>query len=308
VLFEKLKSKPSVDEVHIAKVMAKQKRKKLLVSVVTGMIIIGLAYQIAQMTGNNIIRDAGMLVGIMVLVLPLIMKQIRESKRRDSIDANLAIFILALVSSVQSGASLLRAIEDAANRNMGSLTPELKNLRANISWGMPYHEIFAHFVKRLGTRLAQRVGVLLQISMNIGGDVVTTLELIQKHVTEMGNIEKERKQALAPYLYTIYISYVVFVTVTILLVSQFFVEIETVQQQLIEISAESDIPLGMFGAILGVDVPQLTEIMFHMSLIEALFGGVAAGKIASGSFAAGIKHVIIMMIMAIVIFAAMGAI
>lgn len=307
-MFDKLKSKPSVDEVHIAKVMAKQKRKKLLISVVAGITIIGLAYQIAQMTGNNIIRDAGMLVGIMILVLPLIMKQIKESKRKDSIDANLPIFILALVSSVQSGASLLRAIEDAANRNMGSLTPELKNLRANISWGMPYNENFAHFVKRLGTRLAQRVGVLLQISMNIGGDVVTTLELIQKHVTEMGNIEKERKQALAPYLYTIYISYMVFVTVTILLVSQFFVEIETVQQQLIEISAESNIPLGMFGSILGVDVPQLTEIMFHMSLIEALFGGVAAGKIASGSFAAGIKHVIIMMIMAVVIFAAMGAI
>ena len=100
----------------------------------------------------------------------------------------------------------------------------------------------------------------------------------------------------------------VFVSVTILLVSQFFTEIETVQQQLIEISEESNIPLGMFGSILGVDVPQLTEIMFHMSLIEALFGGVAAGKIASGSFAAGIKHVIIMMIMAVVIFAAMGAI
>lgn len=307
-MLDKLKSKPSIDEVHIAKVLAKQKRKKLMISVVSGISIIGLAFQISQMTGNTIVRDAGLIVGIMVLVLPVIMKQIKESKRRDSIDANLPIFILALVSSVQSGASLLRAIEDAANRNMGSLTPELRNLRANISWGQPHHEIFKHFVKRLGTRLAQRVGVLLEISMNIGGDVVSTLELIQKHVTEMGNIEKERKQALAPYLYTIYISYMVFVTVTILLVSQFFVEIETVQQQLIEISAESNIPLGMFGAILGVDVPQLTQIMFHMSLIEALFGGVAAGKIASGSFAAGIKHVIIMMIMAVVIFASMGAI
>jgi len=124
-LFDKLKSKPSVDEVHIAKVMAKQKRKKLLISVVAGISIIGLAFQISQMTGNTIIRDAGMIVGLMVLVLPLIMKQIKESKRRDSIDANLPIFILALVSSVQSGASLLRAIEDSANRNMGSLTPEL---------------------------------------------------------------------------------------------------------------------------------------------------------------------------------------
>lgn len=284
-----------------------KKGKNTLLSVVAGIVIIVASNQISALTGIATLQTFGILAGIMAMVIPLSVVQVRENRRRESIDSNLPIFLLALVSAVQSGSSLLRAVEEAADRNMGLLTPELKNLRANISWGMPYHDAFDHFVKRVGTKLAKRVGILLQIAMDVGGDVSKTLELIQYHVSEMQNIEKERKQALAPYLYTIYISYVVFLVVTVLLVTNFFTEIEVVQLQLIKFSEERDVPLGMFGALLGVRVSELTAIMFHMSLIEAVFAGVAVGKIAEASFVAGIKHIIIMIVFAILAFYVMGA-
>ena len=69
--------------------------------------------------------------------------------------------MLALSSAVQSGANLIRAIEQTADRNMGALTPELKNLRANISWGLPIEDAFENFAERTGTKLAKRVVVLL---------------------------------------------------------------------------------------------------------------------------------------------------
>jgi len=247
------------------------------------------------------------LAGVMAMVLPLAMRRVSENRRREGIDSNLPIFLLSLVSSVESGLSLLRAVEDTADRQLGSLTPELKNLRANISWGMPYREAFDLFGKRVGTKLAKRVVMLLQISMDIGGDVTTTLSLIQKHVTDMQNIEKDRKSQLAPYIFTIYISFIVFLAITLILVTQFFTEIEVVQNQLRTIAEEKDIGLGMFGAILGVSVSEITQIMFHMTIIEAIFGGIAAGKIGEGSFIGGIKHLIIMVILAILAFSFMGA-
>lgn len=276
--------------------------------ITAGIVVIIVMMQIGAQLNNTTIRDMGMLGGIMVMVIPISITQVREHRRRDSIDANLPIFLLALVSSVQSGASLLRAVEDAADRDMGTLTPELRNLRANISWGTPYREAFDHFIESVGTQLARRVGILLQISMDIGGDVVGTLELIQTHVSEMQNIEKERKSALAPYIYTIYISFVVFLAITLILVSQFFTEIEIVQDQLRETAQRTGANLGMFGSILGIRVSELTSIMFTMSLVEAVFGGIAAGKIGEGSFVAGIKHVIIMIVMSVLAFAALGAI
>lgn len=280
----------------------------MLISIVSGVIMIIVFFLVSQAIGNQIIRDVGIIIGIVSMVAPTAMQRLAETKRKDSIDNNLSIFLLTLVSSVQSGASLLRAIEEAAKHNMGSLTPELLNLRANISWGMPYQEAFDLFTKRLGTRLGQRVGTLLQISMDIGGDIGSTLDLIQKHVTEMQNIEKERKSSLSPYTYTIYISFVVFLVVTVLLVDSFFSQIEVVQEKLRQTAEEKDVSLGLFASVLSVNVPSITSLMFNMSLIEAIFGGVAAGKIGEGSFLAGIKHIIIMIVLAIVIFAAVGGI
>lgn len=280
--------------------------KTLFISGILGAVIIVTSIEISQFTGDDGIQTMGLVAGILATVLPLSMLQMTENRKGDSIDKNLPVFLLALVSSVESGSSLLRALEEAAGRKMGSLTPELQNLRANISWGMPHDEIFDNFTKRVKTKLARRVAVLLQIAMDIGGDVSSTLELVQKHVMEMSAIEKERKSALSPYVYTIYIAFVVFIAVAVILTSQFFTEIETVQNNLIESAAETNVQLGMFGSLLGVDVAQLQDLMFKMALVEAIFGGLAAGKISESSFVAGIKHMVIMIIIAVIAFSASG--
>jgi len=40
-----------------------------------------------------------------------------------------------------------------------------------------------------------------------------------------------------------------------------------------------------------------------MSLIQSVFGGLAAGKIGSGSYIAGIKHIVIMIVITVIAFA-----
>ncbi len=282
--------------------------KSTIITMVLGITLMAMGGPAQDATGIEMVGTVMPIAGIMAIVVPFAMKRIAETRRRDSIDSNLPIFLLSLVSAVESGLSLLRAVEDTADRQMGSLTPELKNLRANISWGTPYREAFDLFGKRVGTKLAKRVVMLLQISIDIGGDVNETLGLIQKHVTDMQNIEKERKSQLQPYIFTIYISFIVFIAVTLLLVSQFFTEIEIVQDQLRQIAEEKDIGLGMFGAILGVSVPEIVQIMFHMSIIEAIFGGIAAGKIGEGSFIGGIKHLIVMVVVTIIAFSVIGGV
>jgi flagellar protein FlaJ len=293
----------------MSSILKTPKRKTGFMSGMGGAAIIILALVVSNITGNSSIQTIGFIGGIIVIIVPLAMLDLKASRKRESIDRNLPIFLLTLTSSVQSGQSLLRAIEESANRNMGSLTPELKNLRANISWGMPVEEAFENFKKRVGTRMANRVMVLLQLAMQIGGDIVDTLEVIQKHVTEMANVEKERQSSLRPYIFTIYISFAVFLGITVILVSQFFVQIEEVQKNLIETTKErGGVPSGgMFGSLMSVKVKDLTTVMFHMAIVEAIVGGLAAGKIGESSFVAGVKHIVIMVVISIVGFGAIGA-
>lgn len=268
-------------------------------SLIASISVLSMSFYFSEYSNSTTIRDVGLIFGIMVGIIPLTIHQLKEVQRRDNIDRNLPVFLLALLSSVQSGANLIKAIEQAGDRNLGALTPELKNLRANISWGTPIEEAFENFAERTGTRVSRRVTVLLEMAMKIGGDVSENLEMIQKHVSEMQNIEKSRKSALAPYTYTIYISFGVFLAVAVLLTTSFFTEIEKVQDGLLASGSGTE---GLFGSLASMEIDKLESALFNMAIIEALFGGLAAGKIGAGSYVAGTKHVVAMIVIAVIAF------
>jgi len=58
----------------------------------------------------------------------------------------------------------------------------------------------------------------------------------------------------------------------------------------------------MFSSLADLDIGGLDKILFNMSIIQAVFGGLAAGKIGSGNYVSGIKHIVIMVIMAVIAF------
>ena len=273
--------------------------KTISFSLIASISVLSTSFYFSEFSESTTIRDVGLIFGILVGIIPLTVHQLKEVQRRDNIDRNMPMFLLALLSSVQSGANLIKAIEQAAERNLGALTPELKNLKANMSWGTPMDEAFENFAERTGTRVARRVTVLLEMAMKIGGDVSENLEMIQKHVSEMQNIEKGRKSALQPYTYTIWIAFAVFLAVAVLLTTSFFSEMEKVQEGLLASGSGTD---GLFGSMASMDIGAMESALFNMAIIEAVFGGLAAGKIGSGSYVAGTKHVVGMIVIAVIAF------
>jgi len=293
--------KPDDGSLPKASIYYSDKFKIGVASVIAGIFIFIVSWTISDLSSeHNSIRDVGTVFAILAGVVPLTLLQLREVQRKDSIDRNLPLFLLALTSAVQSGANLIKAIEHSAERNMGALTHELKNLRANISWGMPMDEALDNFANKCGTRMSRRVVLLLEMAIKVGGDIANNLEMIQKHVTELQNLEKERKSSLAPYTYTIYIAFAVFIGISVILSTQFFSEIEVVQGMLKSNVASSE--GGMFSALADIEIDELNKILFNMAIIQAVFGGLAAGKIGAGNYVAGIKHIVIMVIMAVIAF------
>ena len=268
-------------------------------SLIASITVLSMSFYFSEYSESTTIRDVGFIFGILVGIVPLTIYQLKEVQRKDNIDRNMPMFLLALLSSVQSGTNLIKAIEQTAERNLGALTPELRNLRANISWGTPIEEAFENFAERTGTRVSRRVTVLLEMAMKIGGDVTENLEMIQKHVSEMQNIEKSRKSSLQPYTYTIYISFMVFLAVAVLLTTSFFSEMEKVQESLLASGSGTE---GLFGSMASMDIGAMESALFNMAIIEAIFGGLAAGKIGAGSYVAGTKHVVAMIVIAVIAF------
>ena len=283
-----------------------KKNKMIITSGAAAMVVIIISFVISTVLGNTTIRDMGAVFGIIVGVMPPVSANLRQVYRKNSIDRNLPVFLLGLRSSVASGHSIIQGISEAASRKMGSLTPELKNLRANLSWGMPVEEAFDNFVERVQTRTARRVMTLLQLAMETGGDIGDTIEVIQKHVSEMENLESQRKTTMRPYIFTIYISFGVFLAIVAILVFQFFSEIEKIQVTMK--AAGGTQAAGLFAGMVNVDIKNLDRLMLHMSIVESIFGGLAAGKLGEGSFVAGVKHVVILIALSVAVFAMIGAV
>ena len=274
--------------------------RTLMFSIVGSASVIVSTQHIGVISESESIREIGLIFGVITGIIPLTAYQLKEVQRKDSIDKYMPIFLLGLLSSVKSGVTLIIAIEQTTKRNLGALTPELKNLAANMSWGMPIDEVFENFANRTGTKVSRRVTVLLEYALKNGGDISENLEMIQKHVSDMQNIEKDRKSQLTPYTYTIYISFGVFLAVAVLLITSFFTEIEKVQESLIE---QGNVGSGgLFGSLADMDIGLMETALFNMAIIEAVFGGLAAGKIGSGSYVAGIKHIVAMIVITIIAF------
>ncbi len=282
-------------------VIHSKKLRNVVPVTIAGIIIILVSFFYPPLAENSSIQTPAIVFGGLATIVPVTLLHLKEAQRKDNIDKNLPLFLLALSSAVQSGANLIRAIETTADRNMGPLTPELKNLRANISWGMPIEDAFENFSARTGTKMSRRVATLLEMALKIGGDIRSNLEMIQQHVTDLQNLEKDRKASLAPYTYTIYISFAVFLGIAVILSSQFFSEFLKVQEMLLA-SPGGVTDGGMFSSIINMDIEALNSILFNMSIIEAIFGGLAAGKIGSGNYVSGIKHIIVMVVMAVAAF------
>jgi flagellar protein FlaJ len=276
-----------------------EKFKVMVISAIASTAVIVASFYISNIV-QSMTRDIGIIFGVLAGVIPLTLLHLKEVQRRESIDRHLPLFLLSLVSSIQSGSNLIQAILVTPERNMGSLGPILNNLKANISWGMPINEAFVNFAQKAGTRMTKRVTTLLEIAYKNGGNVSENLDTIQKHVSEVRNLEKERKSALQPYTYTIYIAYAVFIAITVILSTQFFTQIESVKQLLQQNNISSS--ANIFAALSGVKIDELDSILFNMAIIESIFGGLAAGKVGSGSYVSGIKHVIIMVVIAVIAF------
>jgi flagellar protein FlaJ len=85
----------------------------------------------------------------------------------------------------------------------------------------------------------------------------------------------------------------------VLLTTSFFTEIEKVQDGLLASGSGTD---GLFGSLASMEIDKLESALFNMAIIEALFGGLAAGKIGAGSYVAGTKHVVAMIVVAVIAF------
>lgn len=217
---------------------------------------------------------------VIIAVSPTAVLSYLDYRWRKAIDEHLPELFRNIVQAQETGMTFPQALEEAAKRDYGPLTAELRKMTAQISWGMTFEEALTAFGKRVNTILVQRAVPIIIEASHSGGRVEKVFDPMGKFVQSTLLLEKERRAQTKPYIAIIYVAFFVFLFTIILLFKSFFVSIEG-------------------SPILGASVMsagEMQRLFFHMTSIQAFFGGLIAGKMGEGTITAGLKHSLLMMI------------
>jgi flagellar protein FlaJ len=216
---------------------------------------------------------------VAVAVLPPAVLDYVEYRWKKSIDEHLPDLFRSIVQAQQTGMTLPQALEEASKRDYGPLTAELKKMVNQMSWGLPFEEGLQEFGNRVNTTLVQRTVPIIIEASRSGGHIEKIFAPMGNFIQTTLTMQKERKAQTRPYIAIIYVAFFVFVFTIVLLFKTFFIQMETA-------------PIIGFSTLTSNEA---WRIFFHMSLLQAFFGGLVAGKMGEGTIGAGLKHSLVLM-------------
>lgn len=229
--------------------------------------------------------DYMFVIALTIAVAPPSALGVIHSQWRSKIEKAAPEFLRDLATSSKTGIPLQVALEHASRRSYGPLTDELKLLVAHMSWGMNFNEALTDFAKRIDLPLITKATVLIIEAGKHGGDLSNIFESTANYVENVNNWTAKRRMQTMPYVAIFYFSVFIFLFIIIVISTMMFIPM-----------SQADIGSGVsfIKPILTPD--QSRRVFMHTALLEALFGGLIAGKINEDSFIAGLKHVMILAI------------
>jgi pilus assembly protein TadC len=193
-------------------------------------------------------------------------------------------FLRDLATASRTGIPLQVALEHASKRIYGPLTSELQLLVANMSWGMNFNQALDEFGNRINLPLIKKATVLINTAAKHGGDLSNIFDSTAKYLDSINSWTQKRRQQTTPYVLIFYFSVFMFLFIIIIISNMMFTPL-------------SQTGAGNVSFIKPIISQEASRRLFmHASLIEALFGGLIAGKINEDSFLDGLKHVTILAI------------
>jgi len=285
----KLKEKYNIEKIYKIIILSTS------VAFATLFIVLSLMVQWKMMTSIGSIRLSSRnsidfaIFGILVLIGPFGFYEYSRYRKVDAMEDRFPEFLRDLAESRKAGMTMAQAVESAARGDYGYLTPEIKKMAVQISWGVPFSKALEQFGERINTPLVKRTTAMVVKASESGGKVADVIEAAAKNVREIKILQAERKTEMKMYLMIIYVTFFVFLAVIAVLAGMFLPKLIT--------AAQSTSGLGGMGFGGGSgNVEEYKFIYVCTALSQAIGNGIVAGALSEGKIIAGLRHATLMII------------
>ena len=260
--------------------VTKKTTKRISIISIAAAIIFFIIALIFYLTSPTL--DYMMVIALTIGAAPPSVASIIHNRWKIKIEKATPEFLRDLATASRTGIPLQVALENASKRIYGPLTYELKILVAHMSWGMNFNEALIEFSDRIDLPLIRKATVLINEASKHGGDLSDIFDSTAKYLDSINSWTTKREQQTTSYVLIFYFSVFIFLFIIIVISNMMFTPL-------------SQTEAGSVSFIKPIISQAASRRLFlHATLIEALFGGLIAGKINEDSFLDGLKHVTVL--------------
>ncbi len=226
-------------------------------------------------------------IGGLITTVPPVWLLYNRYKISKEMEQQFVIFIRDLSDSIKSGMTLPIALSHCSKRDYLSMTRHVKRLASQIEWGIPFKKALTTFANNTHSVPIKRAVSTIIATYSIGGKISDTLDAVSKSLVTINKIKKERTASVYSQIITSYIIFFVFILILVIL--QVFLIPNLTQQSKETFALSKDM-----APIPSADIFNQSFTIFIV--VQGFFAGLATGKMAEGSLAAGLKHSVFLII------------
>ncbi len=233
--------------------------------------------------------------GVLLAIGPIGFYNHLKSKKKKDIEDQLPDFLREISGSTASGMTVYDAISSAAVGEHGRLTPELKRMASQLSWGISVKDALNNFAKRMGTNTVKRMAITVNKALEIGGNTASVFNAAAKEIDQAKRVEEQRKAEMSMYSVVIFISFFVFLAVILIIDKTIFQAIFDLQGQMMGQS------IGNMR-IAQIDHTLLKYMFFSFVMVQSIGGGLLGGFMMDGRISSGVRFGFILVLVSFIIF------
>ncbi|MAG19949.1 hypothetical protein CL618_00770 [archaeon] len=222
------------------------------------------------------------LIGVLVGAFQFFLDFFNENKRQKEIESKFLEFVRSLVETTRGGLPIPQAILKIRKEDFGALNPHVQKLANQIEWGIPSLEAFKNFSNDTENVVIKRsISIVIEAERS-GGNIEDVLESVTDSILQVKKLRDERKSESFSQIVQGYIVFLVFIGVMLIL-----------QVKLLPLMGGL---LSTFGS--STEVNSLDSVFLVLIVIQGLFAGLIIGKFSEGDFKMGVKHSLVLMVIA----------
>ncbi len=203
-------------------------------------------------------------------------------------------FLFELSELVRGGIDPIKAIATLSQGSLGSITEPVRMVSKQMQIGYTFEQAMRNLAKTLDSDLIDKyIDLVIQASYS-GGSVANLIQRASADMSTFLSIEKEKRAGLSQYMLILYAAQVILIALSAILVVQFLPDLKVIATLGSTSFSNSILGSSDIGNV------SLERDLFFLVIVNGFMGGLVIGKISEGKIKHGLKHGLVLMLIALV--------